>query len=88
MVFGLEFQKSRPGFGINTANIPCAPIFSQNEQLLIFGLNLRKLPIYVQSSGSDIVQGVADSWVETEMTWVEADEAGGRWVHALTIPVC
>ena len=26
----LEFQKSKSGFGINTSNIPCMPIFSQN----------------------------------------------------------
>ena len=31
-----EFQKSKSGFGINTSNIPCVPIFSQNGQLLIF----------------------------------------------------
>ena len=35
-ILGLEFQKSKVGFGINTSNIPCVPIFSQNGQLLIF----------------------------------------------------
>ena len=35
-ILGLEFQKSKSGFGINTFNILCVPIFSQNEQLLIF----------------------------------------------------
>ena len=34
--WGLEFQKSKSGFGINTSNVSCVPIFSQNGQLLIF----------------------------------------------------
>ena len=74
---GLEFQKSKSGFGINTSNIPCVPIFSQNGQLLIFGLNLGKLRNYVQYLGSNIVGGVAERWVEAEMSWVEVD--GARW---------
>ena len=45
---GSKFQKSKSGFGIDTSNIPRARIFSQNGQLLIFGLNLGKLPKYVQ----------------------------------------
>ena len=56
---GSKFQKSESGFGIDTSNIPRARIFSQNGQLLIFGLNLGKLPNYVQYFGSNIVEGVA-----------------------------
>ena len=41
-----------------------------------FGLNLRKLPNYVQYFGSKNVAGVAESWVETETSWVELDRAG------------
>ena len=58
-------------------------IFSQNRQLLIFGLNLGKSPNYVQYFGSNVVEGVAESWVEpgmswveVEMSWVEVDGAG------------
>ena len=47
-----------------------------------------KLPNYVQSFGSNIVEGVAESWVETEiswveveMSWVEVDEAEWSWVE-------
>ena len=50
-----------------------------------FGLNLGKLPNYVQYFGSNIVEGVAESWVEAEMSWVEVDGAGWRWVHGLVI---
>ena len=41
-----------------------------------FGLKLRKLPNYVWYFGSNIVEGVAESWVETEMSWVEVNGAG------------
>ena len=27
------------------------------------------------------------SWMEVEMSWVEADGAGWRWVHGLVIPI-
>ena len=31
--------------------------------------------------GSNIVEGVAESWVEAEMSWVEVDGAGWSWVE-------
>ena len=40
-----------------------------------FDLNLGKLPNYVQYFGSNNVEGVAESWVEAEMSWVEV----GAW---------
>ena len=52
-----------------------------------FGLNLGKLPNYVQYFGPNIVEGVTESWVETEMSWVEVDGAGLGWVHGLVIPI-
>ena len=43
---------------------------------------------------SNIVEGVAESsveaemsWVEVEMNWVEEDGAGWRWVRGLVIPI-
>ena len=41
----------------------------------------------MQYFGSIIVEGVAESWVEAEMSWVEVDGAGWRWVHSLVIPL-
>ena len=32
----------------------------------------------MQYFGSNIVEGVAESWVEVEMSWVEVDRAGWR----------
>ena len=52
-----------------------------------FGLNLGKLPNYVQYFGSNIAEGVAERWVEVEMSWVKVDGAGWRWVHGLVIPI-
>ena len=47
----------------------------------------------MQYFGSNIVEGVEESWVEAEMSWlevemswVEVDVAGWRWVHGLVIP--
>ena len=67
----------------------------KKDNFYFFGLNLGKLPNYVQYFGSNIVEGVAESWVETEMSWVEVDGAGWswvevngagwRWVHGLVI---
>ena len=53
-----------------------------------FGLNLGKLPNYVRYPGSNIVEGVAESCLEAEMSWlevemdsVEVDGAGWRWME-------
>ena len=55
------------------------------DNFKIFGLNLGKLPNYVGYFGSYNVEGVAESWVEAEMSWVEVDGAGWRRVHGLVI---
>ena len=48
----------------------------------------------MQYFGSNIVEGVAESWVEAEMSWVEVemswvevDGAGWSWVHGLVTPI-
>ena len=43
-----------------------------------FGLNLERFPNYVRYFGSNIVEGVAESWVENEMSWVGVDRAEWR----------
>ena len=83
-----EFQKSKSGFKISSSKIPCEPIFSQMGNSEFFGLNLGKLPNYLRCFGSNIVEGVVESWVEAEMSWVEVDGAewrlkwaGWRWME-------
>ena len=44
----------------------------------VFSLNLEKLPNYVWYFGSNNVEGVAESWLEAEMSWIEVDGAGRR----------
>ena len=48
----------------------------------------------MQYFGSNIVEGVAESWVEAEMSWVEVEMswvevegAGWSWMHGLVIPI-
>ena len=44
----------------------------------------------MQYFGSNIVEGVAESWVEVNgagLSWVELDGARWRWVHGLVIPI-
>ena len=53
-----------------------------------FGLNLEKLPNNVRYFGWNIVEGVAESWVETEMSWVEVDGAGWSWVKEKSLGTC
>ena len=57
---------------------------------------MRKLPNYMQYSGSNNIEGVAESWVEVETSWaelngagwswVEMDGTGWRWVYGLATP--
>ena len=35
----------------------------------------------MQYFGSNIVEGVAESWVEAEMSWVEVGGGGWRWME-------
>ena len=90
---GSQFQKSKFAFGINTYNIPCVPIFSQNRQLLICRPKFREIANYVQYFGSNILEDAEESWVDAKMNWVEDEmrlvEVDGkrrRWVHGLVIP--
>ena len=48
-----------------------------------FGPTFGKLPDYVGYFGSNNVEGVADSWVEVQMSWVEVDGAGCTFSNTL-----
>ena len=55
------------------------PIFRQNGQLCIFRSKFGEIvQFYVRYFSSNIVEGVAESWVEAEMSWMEVDGAGWR----------
>ena len=48
-----------------------------------FGPTFGKLPDYVRYFGSNNIEGVADSWVEVQMSWVEVDGAGCTFSNTL-----
>ena len=75
-ILGSEFQKSKCRLKMSISKKQRVTIFSQYGQFGIFGLNLGKLTNYVQYIGSNNIDGVAESWVEAEMSWV----------HGLVIP--
>ena len=99
-ILGSEIQKSKSGFQY-TRTPPihhvCQFLAKMND-FWFFGLNLGKSPNYVQYFGSNIVEPVAETWVEAGMNWVEVDGAGWSWVevdgagwslvHGLVIPIC
>ena len=43
----------------------------KTDKIEFFVLNLEKLPNYLQNFVSYNVEGVTESWVETEISWVE-----------------
>ena len=61
--------------------MPYVPIFSQNGQLLIFCPKFGEIAQLRAIFGSNIVEGVAEGWVEAEMSWVEVDGVGWRWME-------
>ena len=60
----------------------CLHQFSdKTDNFELFCLNLGKLPNYVEHFGSNIVEGIAESWVEAEMSWVEVDGTEWSWIE-------
>ena len=53
----------------------------KTDNIEFFGLNFGKFPNYVRYFGSNNVKGVAESWVEAEISWVEVGGAGGSWME-------
>ena len=56
--------------------IPCVPIVSQNRQLWTFQYKFGEIAQF----GSNNVEGVAKSWTEAEISWVEL---GARFSNTL-----
>ena len=53
----------------------------KTDNVEFFDLNLRKLPHYMRYFGSNNFEGLAESWVEAKMCWVEVDGAGWNWME-------
>ena len=56
-------------------------ILSLEFQFELFSLNLGKLSSYVQYFSSYNIEGVAESWMMAEMSWVEVGGAEWWWVE-------
>ena len=52
----------------------------KTEDFQFFDLNLRILLNYMRYFGSNNMEGVAGSWMEVEMSWVEVIRGGCNWV--------
>ena len=46
------------------------------NNLEFFGLNLNKLPNYLQCFGFYSVECIVESWMKAEMGWMEVDATG------------
>ena len=51
------------------------------DNFKFFGLNLGKLPNYVRYFSYNTVEGVAESSIEAEISWVEVVGGGWSWVE-------
>ena len=51
------------------------------DKFELFSRNLGKLLNYVRYFDYNNVEGVVESWVEAEMSWVEVDGGGRSWVE-------
>ena len=71
--FWFAILKSKPRFAINTSNIPCEPILSQNGQLKVFR------PTFVGNCPvtCDILVRILCILQRTGWRWIEL--GGGRW---------
>ena len=76
MNFAVRIQKSKSGFGISASIIPCVPNFSQNGKPEAFWRKFREIAHLHAYFCSNTVEGVSESWVEAEMSWVEVGVCG------------
>ena len=75
MDFGVNISKS-PDLESTPLKYHVCQFSVKMDKFQFFNLNLGKLPNYVQYFGSNIVEGVAESWLEAEMSWVKVVGAG------------
>ena len=82
-ILASKFPKSKSGFGINTSNIPCVPIFSQNGQLLILRpkfweiTQLRAILLRVLQRAGWRLKWSGWRWLQLGRGWNEL--GGGEW---------
>ena len=76
--WGRNFEKLNPDAESAPPRYHVCQFSGKTDNFETFCLNLGKFPNYVRYFGSYNVEGVAESFVEAEMSWVEVDGAGWR----------
>ena len=76
-----NFKNLSPDLGSASPTYQVCQFSIKLDNFEFFSLNLGELPNYVRYFGSNNVKGVAESWVEAEMSWVQVDGAGWRWME-------
>ena len=76
--WGRNFKNVSPDSESATPRYHVDQFSVKMDNFEFFDLNLRKLPSYVQYFGFNSVEGIAENWVEAEMSWVEVVGAGWR----------
>ena len=84
--WGRNFKNLCPDLELPTPRYRVHQSSVKKNNFGFFDLNLEKLPNYVQYFGSSNVADVTESWVVEEMSWVEMNGVGWRWVHGSVIP--
>ena len=65
-ILSLYLESAPPRYHLNQFSV-------KMDNFEFVGLNLGKLSNYVWYFGSNIVEVVAESWLEAEMSWVEVE---------------
>ena len=73
---GLNFKNLTPDLELAPPKYLLSQFSLKMVNFEFFDPNFGKLPNYVRYFGSNNVEGVAESWVEVQMSWVEVDGAG------------
>ena len=84
--WGRNFENLSPYVESTPPRYRVCQFLGKTDNFELINLNLGKLSNYVRYSGSYNVEGIAESWVEAKMSWVELDGVRWRWVHGLAIP--
>ena len=74
--WGRNFKSLSPDLELVSPRYYACQFSGKTDNFELFDLNLGKLPNYVQYFGSYNVEPVAESWGESEMSWVEWMELG------------
>ena len=80
-LWGRNFESLSPDLESAPPRYHVCQFPGKTHNFEFLGLNLGKLPNSLRYFGSYNDEGVAQSWLEAEMSWVEVGGAGWRWME-------